>query len=268
MAEEPSDAELLARHTAGDPDAFGLLVHRHRDRLWAVAVRTLGDREEAADALQDALVSAFRAAAGFQGRSAVTTWLHRIVVNACLDRARRGAVRRAESLDQHPGGPPDAALGTSEGAENHAVRAETRREVADALAALPADQRAALVLVDMQGYPVAEAAEVLGVPVGTVKSRCARGRARLLPLLRHLRPDDVPRGTDAARVPRGTDPGPAPREADPPRVPRGTTPGPRAPVADVPRGTPSAARTGNPNRPSPVPPTNPATTLEGDATPR
>ncbi|MGX4738563.1 RNA polymerase sigma factor SigM [Kitasatospora griseola] len=268
MAEEPTDAELLARHTAGDPDAFGLLVHRHRDRLWAVAVRTLGDREEAADALQDALVSAFRAAAGFQGRSAVTTWLHRIVVNACLDRARRGAVRRAESLDQHPGGPPDAALGTSEGAENHAVRAETRREVADALAALPADQRAALVLVDMQGYPVAEAAEVLGVPVGTVKSRCARGRARLLPLLRHLRPGDVPRGTDAAGVPRGTDPGPAPREADPPRVPRGTTPGPRAPVAGVPRGTPSAARTGNPNRPSPVPPTNPATTLEGDATPR
>ncbi|MFD7642882.1 RNA polymerase sigma factor SigM [Kitasatospora sp. NPDC059795] len=245
MAEEPTDAELLARHTAGDPDAFGLLVHRHRDRLWAVAVRTLGDREEAADALQDALVSAFRAAAGFQGRSAVTTWLHRIVVNACLDRARRGAVRRADSLDQHPGGPADTALGTSEGAESHAVRAETRREVADALAALPADQRAALVLVDMQGYPVAEAAEVLGVPVGTVKSRCARGRARLLPLLRHLGPGDVPRGTSG------------PREAGSPDSATG-----------VPRGTPPAPRSGNPHRPSPVPPTDPATALEGDATPR
>ncbi|MFD8479210.1 RNA polymerase sigma factor SigM [Kitasatospora sp. NPDC059673] len=259
MAEEPTDAELLARHTAGDPDAFGLLVHRNRDRLWAVAVRTLGDREEAADALQDALVSAFRAAAGFQGRSAVTTWLHRIVVNACLDRARRGAVRRAESLDQHPGGPPEAALGTSEGAESHAVRAETRREVADALAGLPADQRAALVLVDMQGYPVAEAAAVLGVPVGTVKSRCARGRARLLPLLRHLGPGGVPRetevpgGTGAARVPRETDAARMPRENDP---------------AGVPRGTPPAPRAGNPNRPTPVPPTDPATALEGDATPR
>ncbi|MFC8718728.1 RNA polymerase sigma factor SigM, partial [Kitasatospora sp. NPDC057198] len=204
MTAEPTDAELLARHTAGDPDAFGLLVHRHRDRLWAVAVRTLGDREEAADALQDALVSAFRAAAGFQGRSAVTTWLHRIVVNACLDRARRSAVRRAEPLDQRPEGTAERALGPAEDAEHHAVRAETRREVAEALAELPAEQRAALVLVDMQGYPVAEAAEVLGVPVGTVKSRCARGRARLLPLLRHLGPGTapVPRGTESVGVPR------------------------------------------------------------------
>ncbi|QKW20760.1 RNA polymerase sigma factor SigM [Kitasatospora sp. NA04385] len=266
MAEEPTDAELLARHAAGDPDAFGLLVHRHRDRLWAVAVRTLGDREEAADALQDALVSAFRAAAGFQGRSAVTTWLHRIVVNACLDRARRGAVRRAESLDHRPDGTAERALGPAEDAEHHAVRAETRREVADALAELPAEQRAALVLVDMQGYPVAEAAEVLGVPVGTVKSRCARGRARLLPLLRHLGPGRVPRGTEPPPVPRGTptDPGAVPRgtSADArPAVPRGTGPDPGGTA-------PPAPRSGNPNPPSPVPPTDPSPALEGDATPR
>ncbi|MFJ1753717.1 RNA polymerase sigma factor SigM [Kitasatospora sp. NPDC088134] len=282
MAEEPTDAELLARHTAGDPDAFGLLVHRHRDRLWAVAVRTLGDREEAADALQDALVSAFRAAAGFQGRSAVTTWLHRIVVNACLDRARRGAVRRAESLDRDPA-PLAGALGTAEGAESHAVRAETRREVAEALAELPADQRAALVLVDMQGYPVAEAAEVLGVPVGTVKSRCARGRARLLPLLRHLGPAAaVPRGTaagddrtaapgrpagQAPGRPAGQAPGGARRPADRTGVPRGTPAA--ADPAGVPRGTaPPVPRDGNPNRPAPVPPSDSAPALEGDAPPR
>ena len=102
MAEEPSDADLLARHVAGDPDAFGLLVRRHRDRLWAVALRTLGDREEAADALQDALVSALRSAHTFQGRSQVTTWLHRIVVNACLDRARRAASRRADPVPHCP----------------------------------------------------------------------------------------------------------------------------------------------------------------------
>ncbi|MFK0192692.1 RNA polymerase sigma factor SigM [Kitasatospora sp. NPDC090308] len=273
MAEEPTDAELLARHTAGDPDAFGLLVHRHRDRLWAVAVRTLGDREEAADALQDALVSAFRAAAGFQGRSAVTTWLHRIVVNACLDRARRGAVRRAESLDQRPDGAAERALGAAEGAESHAVRAETRREVADALAELPAEQRAALVLVDMQGYPVAEAAEVLGVPVGTVKSRCARGRARLLPLLRHLGPGTVPRGTEPAARPAAVPRGTAVASAG---VPRGT--GPDRRPAGVPRGTPAGPdgggtappgpRDGNPNPPSPVPSTDPSPALEGDATPR
>ncbi|MFE9422445.1 RNA polymerase sigma factor SigM [Kitasatospora sp. NPDC006697] len=243
---EPDDAELLARHLAGDRAAFGRLVARHRDRLWAVAVRTLGDREEAADALQDALVSALRSAHTFQGRSAVTTWLHRIVVNACLDRARRNAVRRAGSLDA-PGSAEDdrPALDTlvppAEPAEAPVLRAELRREVTAALAELPPDQRAALVLVDMQAYPVAEAAELLGVPVGTVKSRCARGRARLLPLLRHLR----------------VEPG------DPPdAVSRETA------LADGPRRTP-----GNPNRPGPVPspgPTGPRhePTLEGGATNR
>jgi len=85
----------------GDNDAFGLLFTRHKDRLWAVAVRTLGDPEEAADALQDAMISAFRQASGFRGDSAVTTWLHRIVVNACLDRLRRRAARPTVSgLDE------------------------------------------------------------------------------------------------------------------------------------------------------------------------
>ena len=93
----PSDHELLRRHVAGDAEAFGELFRRHRDRLWAVALRTVCDPEEAADALQDAMVSAFRRAADFRGESAVTTWLHRIVVNASLDRLRRRAARPALS---------------------------------------------------------------------------------------------------------------------------------------------------------------------------
>ncbi|MFJ9606290.1 RNA polymerase sigma factor SigM [Kitasatospora sp. NPDC101176] len=222
------DATLLARHVAGDREAFGLLVNRHRDRLWAVALRTLGDREEAADALQDALVSAFRAAPGFQGRSAVTTWLHRIVVNACLDRARRSATRRTTPLDEDPQR-LDTLVGASEPADSPVVRAEVHREVTAALAELPAEQRAALVLVDMQGYPVAEAAEVLGVPVGTVKSRCARGRARLLPLVRHLRENAG--GPDVSReTPDGPGSAPPPRRGAPgnptgPRTVTGTGPG-------------------------------------------
>ena len=87
----PTDHELLRRHVAGDAEAFGELFRRHRDRLWAVALRTVCDPDEAADALQDAMVSAFRRAADFRGESAVTTWLHRIVVNASLDRLRRRA---------------------------------------------------------------------------------------------------------------------------------------------------------------------------------
>lgn len=182
---EVGDQELLARHVAGDPDAFGELVRRHRDRLWAVALRTLGDPEEAADAVQDALVSAFRAAHTFRGQAAVTTWLHRITVNACLDRARKASSRRAAPVPETD--QLDALLDPEESAEMPAERSELHREVMRALATLPADQRAALVLVDMEAYPVAEAAEILDVPTGTVKSRCARGRARLLPLLDHLR---------------------------------------------------------------------------------
>jgi RNA polymerase sigma-70 factor, ECF subfamily len=184
---------------SGDADAFGMLFTRHKDRLWAVAVRTLGDAEEAADALQDAMISAFRQAGAFRGDSAVTTWLHRIVVNACLDRLRRRAARPAiTGLDERvmdvlaPAPPPGA---------DEAASADTALDVMAALRTLPPDQRAALVLVDMLGYPVADAAEVLGVSVGTVKSRCARGRARLLPRLAHLRGRSETPRPDAPRMP-------------------------------------------------------------------
>jgi RNA polymerase sigma-70 factor (ECF subfamily) len=178
------DAELLKQHIAGDPDAFGELFLRHKDRLWAVAIRTLADPEDAADALQDAMISAFRRADSFRGESAVTTWLHRIVVNACLDKIRRRSARPEVSgndervLD---------SLGASDLGTDPASSSEVAIEVTAALRQLPHDQQVALVLVDMLDYPVAEAAEVLGVAQGTVKSRCARGRARLLPKLAHLR---------------------------------------------------------------------------------
>jgi len=170
VGEGMSDAELLRRHIAGDAEAFGELFRRHKDRLWAVALRTLGDPEEAADALQDAMISAFRRASSFRGDSAVTTWLHRIVVNACLDRMRRRAARPATT-----------------GTDQQALDIAAVARALPALRMLPLDQQAALVLVDMLGYPVADAAEALGVSVGTVKSRCSRGRVRLLPHLAHLR---------------------------------------------------------------------------------
>jgi RNA polymerase sigma-70 factor (ECF subfamily) len=178
----------MAAHVAGDPTAFGVLFRRHRDRLWAVALRTTGDPEEAADALQDALVAAFRRAESYRGDAAVTTWLHRVVVNAALDRLRRRRSRAADplpdDLDEHAGrGSLQTGTGEAEDPADVAVRADRRREVLAALATLPLEQRAALVLVDMEGHSVDEAAAILGVPSGTVKSRCSRGRARLLPLL-------------------------------------------------------------------------------------
>src|SRR5919206_3754499 len=95
---ELTDHELLQAHVEGDPDAFGHLFARHRDRLWAVALRTMGNREDAADGLQDGMIAAYRRAGSFRGEAAVTTWLHRVVVNACLDRIRAAKVRRADPL--------------------------------------------------------------------------------------------------------------------------------------------------------------------------
>ncbi|MET0998350.1 MAG: RNA polymerase sigma factor SigM [Marmoricola sp.] len=239
------DAALVEAHVAGDPDAFGELFARHRDRLWAVSLRTTGNPEDAADALQDAMISAFRRAESFRGDSAVTTWLHRIVVNACLDRLRRAKVRVADALpddlDEHAArGTVLASPGAGADPEAHALATDRRLQVLAALDQLPPDQKAALVLVDMEGYPVQEAGEILEVPSGTIKSRCARGRARLAVLLADLGPADVPadvptRGTPGeagASHPRheSTDEVPDPpghSSGDPPGSP--SRPGPRDP---------------------------------------
>lgn len=203
---EPDDRALLAAHVAGDPEAFGILFARHRGRLWAVALRTLGDPDDAADALQDAMVAAFRRAGSYRGEAAVTTWLHRVVVNACLDRVRRERVRRTEPLPEDldargryaaPAEAPDADPAAT--AEAH----ERRTLLLQALAALPLEQRAALVLVDIEGQSVEEAAAVLDVAPGTVKSRCSRGRTRLAVLLGPaLHPEGNPEA--AAAVPSPT----------------------------------------------------------------
>jgi len=186
----PSDAELLARHVSGDPDAFGELFARHRDRMWAVAVRALSDPEEAADALQDAMLAAFRSAGSFRGDSAVTTWLHRIVVNAALDRTRRRAARPTTACQDEEA--LDALATGSQSLAGPSDSTDTAIDVRGALQQLVPEQQSALVLVDMLGYPVADAAQVLGVPEGTLKSRAARGRARLRSRLAHLRPGAPP----------------------------------------------------------------------------
>jgi RNA polymerase sigma-70 factor (ECF subfamily) len=198
QAAEPSDRDLLRQHVQGDTEAFGALFLRHRERLWAVALRTLGDQEEAADALQDAMISAFRRAADFRGESAVTTWLHRIVVNACLDRIRRRAARPAASgMDEQT----LDVLAQGSALADPGIDKDTALDVLAALRTLAPEQRAALVLVDMLGYPVADTAAILGISPGTVKSRCARGRARLLPLLAHLRGAGAAAGQPASASP-------------------------------------------------------------------
>lgn len=192
--DDSADAVLLTRHVEGDPDAFAVLVARHRDRLWAVALRTLGDPDDAADALQDALIGAFRRADTFRGDAAVTTWLHRVVVNACLDQLRRRRARPVDPVDPLDDPALSAGLDSGHGLggspvadpESAVLNQEVRAQVLAALATLPPEQRVALALVDMQGWSIADAAQTLNCAPGTVKSRCSRGRARLAPLLADL----------------------------------------------------------------------------------
>jgi RNA polymerase sigma-70 factor (ECF subfamily) len=197
-----SDAELLRRHVGGDREAFGELFRRHRGRLWAVAVRTLADPEDAAEAVQDAMIKAYQGAASFRGTAAVTTWLHRIVVNACLDRIRASGRRPTVPLAD------EAALAIPAGSDpgTDPQQVALRLSVHRALAELPFDQRAVLVYVDMLGYPVEEVAAILNVRPGTVKSRASRARKRLAARLPEF--DPAAQGSGANDSTGG--PGPAP----------------------------------------------------------
>lgn len=171
---ERTDAELLAAHVAGDRHAFGELFLRHQRQLHRLARLTTRSPEDAEDALQDAMLSAHRGAGAFRQDAAVGSWLHRIVVNACLDRLRRAKAR------------PTAPLEDIYPVADRTAQVETAILVQRALMRLPVEQRAAIVAVDMQGYSIADTARLLGVAQGTVKSRCARGRVRLAELLGYL----------------------------------------------------------------------------------
>ena len=169
--------DRMPRSGPPDPDVPDLdeVFRLHADRLWSVALRMLGDTAEAEDAVQEAFLAALRSP-GFRGDAATGTWLHRILVNGCVDRIRAAGRRRGHARALSPAVTADPT-----------GRVVTRLAVDDALALLPAEQRAAVVLVDGLGYSVAEVAEIVGVPAGTVKSRCARGRLRLARSLGHLR---------------------------------------------------------------------------------
>ena len=170
-----SDVELLAAHSAGDRYAFAELFGRHRSRLYRLARGSTATAEDADDVLQEAMLSAHRGAASFRNDAAVGSWLHRIVVNASRDRLRHNASR-----------PTDPLPGDGYPITDRTVGIETALMIREALLRLPVEQRAAVLAVDLHGYSVADAATLLDVAEGTIKSRCARARSRLAILLSHL----------------------------------------------------------------------------------
>jgi RNA polymerase sigma-70 factor, ECF subfamily len=158
-----SDVDLVRLHADGNNEALGVLCDRHGARLKAAAARIAS--QDADDAVHDGCLKAFRRADTFRGDSAVTTWLHRIVTNAALD------IRRRNPLVAEPAGEPPTGSETGQ--------ADTRIDLRKQWSSISKDQQAALLLVDMMGYPFVEAAGILGVPEGTLKSRAARARAAL-----------------------------------------------------------------------------------------
>jgi RNA polymerase sigma-70 factor (ECF subfamily) len=170
----------VAAAQQGDRRALEDLLGRHYDRLHAVCRRMAGNDADGADATQEALIAVVRGLGRFDGTSKFSTWAYRVAVNATLDELRRRARRPAGSLDEVPAtaaavSEPDVAL---------------RADVDAALLKLPVEFRAAVVLRDLTGLDYAEIADVLQLPPGTVRSRIARGRAMLLPLLGN--PADAP----------------------------------------------------------------------------
>jgi RNA polymerase sigma-70 factor (ECF subfamily) len=177
MAADEIDRRVLERARRGDERAFALLVRHYDEGLRALAYRLLGDATLMDDALQEAYVKAFRALPRFRGASSPGTWLYRIAYNACLDELKRS--RQVVALDSVRE-PADVRPGPAEAVS-------TRRVLADALAALPPEDRAAVLLVDARGFDYREAAHVLGVAAGTVASRLHRARAALRDALGELR---------------------------------------------------------------------------------
>ena len=180
------EAELIADARRGDLDSFNRLVLAHQSKAYNLAYRITGDSESAADATQEAFLAAYRNLRGFRGGS-FRAWLLRIVTNACYDELRRRKRRPADSLDTIEDDSPsgdglraEGAFGSvDEGPEASAERADVTRAIKRCLERLPQEFRTVVVLADVLALDYTEVASAMGSPVGTVRSRLARARARL-----------------------------------------------------------------------------------------
>jgi RNA polymerase sigma-70 factor (ECF subfamily) len=173
----------VAAAQAGDRHALETLLRRNHDRLWALCRRMTGNHADAEDALQDALIAIARGIDRYDGRAAFTTWSYRVATNACLDELRRRRRRPIPDAPETPGAAPPDGPGGSVSSPAAVEAVADRLDIDAALALLPQDFRAAVVLRDLCDLDYAEIARVLGIPLGTVRSRIARGRSQLADLL-------------------------------------------------------------------------------------
>lgn len=176
MVTSIDDFELAQKVANGDRSAFNELMRKHEDRVFGVCLRILRHREAALDATQDAFLTAFRKVGQFRGDSSFSTWLYRVAVNTCYDHLRKQKRRPTSPLPEDHD-PADPAAG------DPLEAAELRPDLAAALAGIADEFRSAIVLVDVEGLSVKDAAQILEVADGTIKSRLHRGRRQLAQIL-------------------------------------------------------------------------------------
>lgn len=175
------EAELIASVLAGDADSFEPLVKEHEKRIYNLALRMTGDPDDAYDVAQDAFVKAYTSLKDFRGESAFGSWLYRLASNVCLDFLRREKRRGTVSLTVEDEELDIADLRFSP--EDELERTELRDAISTALMRLPAAARQMIVMRDVSGLSYAEIAEALDLELGTVKSRIARAREKLIAVL-------------------------------------------------------------------------------------
>jgi len=172
VASADGDSDLIARARAGDNDALNRLLAHHYDRLYALCRRLAGNRDDALDATQEALIAIVAGLDRFDGRSSFRTWAYRVATNACLDQLRRRSRRPTSPLDHDPPPAPAGGPALDQQVVDHL-------SLDQAMTSIPLEFRAVVVLRDVLGLDYAEIASVLEIPPGTVRSRIARGRRAL-----------------------------------------------------------------------------------------
>lgn len=184
--ERDDDGALVEWAKGGNEDAFASLVHRHRERAYAVAYRLVRQREDALDIAQEAFVRAYQSLAGFRGEARFSTWLHRIVVNLALDHLRRqphheaGEYKDARALEEAA----QQVVAPTPDPQQAVEATEMRRLIQQGMAGLPAEQRTALVLREIEGLSYKEIARAMRCSIGTVMSRLHYARRKMQAVLR------------------------------------------------------------------------------------
>lgn len=184
------DRALVNAFLAGNESAFNEIMLAHEDRVFSLCLRIMRTRESALDAVQETFITVFRKAHLYNGESAFSTWLYRVATNTCYDQLRKQKRRRTEAI-------PEGREVVDPTAEDDYLAIELRPDLTDALSKLPEEFRSAVVLSDLEGFPLAEVATMLDIPVGTVKSRIFRGRKLLAENLRNFRTDNERQNHDA-----------------------------------------------------------------------